>query len=850
MVKTTKARKSRRLRLPMAVMAAVLALPSAMQAQDEEEIQEQPTERIQVVGSHIKRIDMEGVSPVITISRDDIDASGVNTVSELLKNFTGSSFGARTSTAGNAASGAETISLKGLGATRTLVLLDGRRLTKDPLLQAPDLSLIPTAAIERVEILNEGASALYGSDAVGGVVNIITRKDYQGAEVFARQSWTSQKGGETASAGWVGGTSSDRSSFVGVITYSEQENIRSADRAGERGRTSSIGAPGSYIDADGNSQAFPNCPPEMVVDLGNGASRCEYDFTKVADRRPEVKRWSSLFNYRYDFHPNVSFHTSFGMTHARTRDQYAPSPSRGLTMSAEAAQDLNLPNQPEGDLTFNYRWESLGPRQFRQEVNGFNISTGFEGLLANRFDWDVYVTRSRSGRNTMTTSGVAIKDKLEEAIASGEINPFAEDPAEQGDVNPYRYKPFSKQTSVRTQVDAKIAGELFALGDGAVNFALGGSTSAEEYSIKYDNLTLNRNVTDGIGGEADGSREVNSAFVEFSLNPLQALELQLAGRFDDYSDFGSTINPKLAFRYQLLDSMLFRGSWGTGFKAPDLDQLYAGPSNGFPTFFDPIACNATGLDVDCRRQQHEVVQRGNPDLEEETFNAYNFGFVFQPTTDLNLALDYNSIILEGVIGSDSFLEGIGKALEAGIDVADYGVDIERDANQRIVIVRTPNLNVAKQEVQSLTLDLNYRLTTGIGRFRFSSVHTQLLSFKEEPFPGLGLEQLLNKETRPALRNNTSVNWSSTNNVHRVLVLARTIGAYDGIEVGGKKEAMPSNTEFDLNYALLLPWNGTVELGAVNVFNEPYPIDPNANLVNIDLYNITGRSYYAGYTQRF
>ncbi|SMF03268.1 TonB-dependent receptor domain-containing protein [Pseudobacteriovorax antillogorgiicola] len=836
------------------ILLGILAMPALGQETNQEN---KKPERMKVVGSHIKRIDSEGASPVISISRDDISSSGANTVSQLLKNYTGSSFGARSSTSGNAAAGAETVSLKGLGATRTLVLLNGRRLLKDPLLQAPDLSLIPTTAVERVEILNEGASALYGSDAVGGVVNIITRKDFSGSEFFARKSWTKEEGGGKATAGWIGGSADENSNYVGVVSYTEEESIRSSNRVGEAGLTSSTGNPGTYYDANDNSYAFPDCPAADLVTNSDGTSQCRFDYTKYSDVKPEVKRLSGMFNYQYDITPDVSLFTSFGVSQARTRDQFAPSPSRGLVISAEAADELGLSDllpeiEPGEQVKFDYRFLELGPRKFRQEINTIQLATGFEGVLLNNYDWMVGVSQARTSRLNMTTEGIAVKDKVVDAINTGAYNPFDPSSSELNNLDSFSYKPFSQQISQQRQVDARISGEIMELGAGPWAFAIGGSFALDEYHVKYDDLTLRSNVTSGIAGEGDGSRDVKSMFLEFGLLPIEDLEVQIAARYDEYSDFGDTLNPKLSLGYSIADSLLLRTSYGTGFKAPDLDQLYDGPSNGFPRFFDPVACEANPDNAnDCKAQQHETVQGGNRDLKEETFVSFNIGLIYQPTADFNLSLDYNDIVLEDVISrdTDSALSGILDAVERGIDVEQYGVKIERDGNSRIVLMTAPNLNLARREVKTVTLQAGYRLNLGIGRLKFDTMHSHILSYKEEPFPGLGVEELRGLDDRPIYRNNTTFTYQSIDRNHGVQLLARTIGDYKGVEVQGERAKMPAHVEWDVNYTWTTPIDSTVELGAINVLQKRYPIDPEAGGVDIDIYNITGTSYYLGYSQR-
>ncbi|MFT5669869.1 MAG: iron complex outermembrane receptor protein, partial [Glaciecola sp.] len=208
---------------------SVLSLSGAAVAQEEAEVEES-VEKIQVTGSRIRRADMEGSLPVTVIDRAAIEFSGQTSVADLLRNTSFNSTGSFRPQSGSSAQGVSSVNLRGLGASRTLVLIDGRRLPKSPSTgSSQDLNAIPVAAVERVEILTDGASAIYGSDAIGGVINIITRKDFNGVEIKLGASQIEHEGGDREEGSVVFGTSTDKASIIGGVSWNKRDIVFARD---------------------------------------------------------------------------------------------------------------------------------------------------------------------------------------------------------------------------------------------------------------------------------------------------------------------------------------------------------------------------------------------------------------------------------------------------------------------------------------------------------------------------------------------------------------------------------------------------------------------------------------------
>lgn len=264
-----------------------------------------PIERIEVTGSHIRRIDTEGAAPVQTITRKDIDKTGYNSVADVLRDTTVSSFGGTREASGSTAAGNAHVDLRGLGASNTLVLLNGQRLPSDAVTGAVDLNLIPMAAVERIEILKDGASAIYGSDALGGVVNIITRKDFVGSEVSLNQSTPELAGGRRRDISLVNGINRGRFNMVNVVQYRDNEKIFSRDRSWSSNGVSNLGSPGSYRNAGEKWQADPNCPPDRIRHTPSG-DFCTFKYSDYSTELPALQQVGLLSESNVELNFNDS----------------------------------------------------------------------------------------------------------------------------------------------------------------------------------------------------------------------------------------------------------------------------------------------------------------------------------------------------------------------------------------------------------------------------------------------------------------------------------------------------------------------------------------------------------------
>jgi iron complex outermembrane recepter protein len=826
-------------------------------------------ERLEVTGSHIRRIDVEGPSPVQIIDREALDKTGYNSVSDVLRDITASAFGGAREASGSTAAGVATVNLRGLGATRTLVLLDGKRLPADPVAQAVDLNLIPMAAVERIDILKDGASATYGSDALGGVVNIITRKDFNGTEIKARGSLMREDGGERTDISLVNGTATNRSKVITVFNYRNNKRIFSRDRDWSKEGVSIFAEPANFQGINGNdtSSLFRMTNNSCTVNPANNL--CSYKFADFSDEIPSIEQFSLFSQFTHDINPDLSFYARLIATRSKIQWQYAPAAAfyeinpTNLGARWNDIRDyvynnsgLSAPAANSGILVRD-RLTDLGPRTSEIETQSFGIQTGLKGYLFDTWQWDTSYEHNKTLRTDLAKGGYLLASKLTSVIGVGadEYNPFA--PAGTRDASGVLktggvlYQPWDQARSSNHFFEAKASGEIFYMFGRPVSMAVGTTYLYDDYQVESDIASINGDVLGSAGGTGGAKRNAVSGFTEFALNPLENLEVQLSGRFDHYNDFGSTINPKLGLRWQANNRLMVRASAGTGFKAPTLQQLYGARSVGNPTFKDEVACNASGSTFDCSAQQYEVTSGGNDKLQEEKSISYNIGSVYQASRRTSFGFDFWGIDLTDAVGVN--LQKLTEAeLKLGAGALNSrGITITRDSNNRIVRMTALNSNIASSKLNGLDLVIAHAHETFVGEISIRMDHSQLLKYTNEFFPGLGEESLFNLGGAPRWRNN--ITFGYTPSFHRAssaLLTAKTIGP--SYKEDPSKGRLARYTEFDFQYNLQLPWKATFTLGVINLFNTQPPFDETlpGTKVSEALYNPFGQSAYVQYTQAF
>lgn len=652
---------------------------------------------VTVTGSHIKRAAITGVGPVSVIDAETIQRSGATSVETLLQRLPASAgFAGSQSNAYWADNGYGTtqVNLRGLGINRTLVLLNGRRIVNGGTgaNSSVDLNVVPVALIQRIEVLKDGASAIYGADAVAGVVNIITKKNFDGAEASIRYGQTFQQDGEDGAVDLAWGMTTDRGSIMAAINYSESGTVNMASRApcglGEVdgrlvcvGSSSTIG--GRALLADGSRVNF-NQDLNGDGDFFEPYSPDEHNFNgnPYLNAVNPIKRMSFSTFGNLALTDNVRVFTELMYTN-RQSDQLATPGSLGLYRPLNIAADH--PTNPTGQdlLLQRRRLLEMGPREFFQDVNTFRTVVGLEGQFGIGWDWSAAVNW---GRNTGVdgSTNVANLDRVEQTLdttvcssAAGAAIPCA-DYLGFGDLTPevFEYIGFTTRDNggnEQKSFTANLSGQLFELPAGWVGMATGIEVRKERGWRDPDQLTVlgiaNNNQQSPIAGEST-AKEV---FAEFAVPLLQdvflaqSLTLNAAVRYSSYDLFGNDTNYKVGLDWQVMPSLKVRANYATAFRIPNVPELFGGVSEGGLTTTDPCSgwsslptssvvyqnCQASGIPAGYTQLGNAIQTTvgGNPNLEPEDAETMTVGAVWTPTfvDDLTLTLDYFNIRIDNAI---------------------------------------------------------------------------------------------------------------------------------------------------------------------------------------------------------
>ncbi|TMM45058.1 TonB-dependent receptor [Colwellia ponticola] len=676
-------------------------------------------ERIEVTGSRIKRTDIEGPSPVQSISRADIDNMGYDNLQQLLERMPvagNGTFSTRGNNQDSTANGSAAVSLRGLGADATLVLINGRRVAISAFAESitnsfVDINSIPVSAIERIDILKDGASAIYGSDAVAGVVNIILKKDIEGLQVNLGYGGTDGPNYEETSGSIVWGAVSEKSSASVIIDYfkntslssNEMGSLGTANQTAYGGEDfrSSRGFPG-YFYVDGVKTIDPDCPADSATSSGS----CLFDYGPYGYITPASERVGAISQFEYNFDTGITAFMEIAVQHNNSISAGAPTPldeDAGLTVPG------SHPNNPFGkDVEIGrYRTVDAGARQWSIESDTLRLVAGLRGEI-NDWSWETAVQKGRS--SSMQTGdrsqGWVRTDFLQQEINAGNYNPFGGVINDPDVIDRITTSLTRRGESHMTSFDANISGEAFSLGDDVVMMAAGIEYREEDVSDIPDDQFQRGLIFGTESVSAAASRDQYAAYVEFSIPVVDSVELQLAGRFDDYSDFGSTTNPKVALHWTPTDEISVRGSWAQGFRAPSLAQIGLGPSEKSQFFIDSYRCAATGQD--CGALDYNIEFSGNPNLEAEESESWNVGVIWAPVADFGLSVDVWSITQDNKIDAEAF--GPVYSAECNDQNSTICVRLAPQAGQSLGVIQKVHStfkNVSSQEVSGIDLSANY-----------------------------------------------------------------------------------------------------------------------------------------------
>ncbi|MCE4553683.1 TonB-dependent receptor [Pelomonas cellulosilytica] len=889
--------------ISLAVMAGLASavIPSFAQQQ---------LERIEITGSAIKRLDAETAVPVTVVKMEDMKKSGITSVEQIMSNL--SAVQASNNTAqsiGSSSGGASFADLRGIGFDKTLVLLNGQRIANNAVDgSAPDLNMIPFAAIDRVEVLRDSASSLYGTDAIGGVINFITKNNYTGATATVGVDSPEHAGGKSRSAnvgfGW-GDLASQGFNVFGVASYRKQDSISGTQRNFNQrvvGGLSYSTDPANYTQdfATYYNPTLPACSGTQVVNV-NG--ECRIVTPAFVDFSPKTETASGMIKGTLAVNENLTLGAEFFIARNRVTTMIAPVPYGGYLLNPGTAY---FPNNPNLNPTFNPADsdptdKTVGNPAFAPTAafpNPVNVQPGFAYVMwrdfpnglrgqMNRNDqnrllltadgsaagWDYAVALGHNRNNVgqFLTSGYGDGDMIGEGLLEGVINPFGaqSDAGNKLLADAAIVGRLQHATGTITDLNAHASrevGDWFGAGR-QTQLALGVEYRHEKFISAADkDLAAKVVVSTGVDPNslAEGSRNVSAFYAELAMPVLKGLDVTASLRYDKYSDFGSSTNPKVSFRYQPVKEWLFRGSASTGFRAPTLYELYGTPAytNTAGDYANPVLCPDGKTGSQCSAQ-FQVLNSGNAALMPEKSRSASLGVAFQPTAALSMSADLWWINLRQTIGSIP-------QFALFTHYADYPALQQyfhfASNNTLSVVSNCPGsgcgyvdqtlLNLGKTRTSGVDLNAEYRVRSAYGAFNLALNSTYVGKYEFQDFKdGYWVNAAgTYGESGPVFRwqHNLTGTWSNANWGAGVSVHHKS-GYYDFDPTDNLRVASYTTTDV---YGSWSPVKAmSLVLGVRNLFDRDPPYTNQSDLFQAGGWDsryadATGRTYYLRATYNY
>ena len=674
---------------------------------------QQQLERVEVTGSSIRRLGAETSLPVTIIKVEDLTRQGVTTTEQAVNHIAAnqSNFGA-SAAIGGTTGGKSEADLRGLSgptgtnANKTLVLLNGRRIANHAFdAAAADLNAIPLAAIDRIEVLRDGASAIYGTDAIGGVINFILKRELVGLEIGGSVQKPQKSGGGDVqrlnASGGFGSLTEQRFNVMATLDWRKQDVLAAADR--DFSKTGIIGTSRSAVTAGTSGTAFPgdlngyepsgplcappNSVPRNTTPANTGAfNSCRYDFSRSVDLLTENEQITGLLRASFAITPDHTASLEYLNANNKSTARVAPAPTSSLMPATSPFFPTGLEN-PGQTLTptpvivpgfaggngvttvpggsANWRQVPAGKRTSGDDTTTERLMAELQGVYSN-WDYKTALGTTQNKSEANVKKGYVNDDLIRQGVWNGVINPFGAQTA------PGQAAIDAAQVVAPTQVgkskvdfiDFRFSNaDLMKMPAGSLGAAFGFEYRKENSS--FEALPITGSLGIDPDSDTSGSRKMSAAYAELSIPAMKDLEVTLAARFDNYTGTGSTFNPKIGVRYQPTKEVLLRGSAATGFRAPTLYEIYGPLSTTFTTdnYDDPLLCPGgvavpgASAGVVCGQQ---VLQRlGGPvalaqpvsSLEPEKSKQFTLGIGFEPSRSMTFGVDYWQINIKNLISS-------------------------------------------------------------------------------------------------------------------------------------------------------------------------------------------------------
>lgn len=853
-----------------------------------------------LTGSRINLANYLGSAPVSIVSAPEIEATGAQSLGELLR-FLPAVIGNQTSTAvSNGGDGTATVTLRGLPASNTLVLVNGRRVSHGGLAgDAFDLNTLSPAAVERIEILKEGASAIYGSDAIAGVVNIIMKRDHPGVQL-ATQYGDSQGGGRrTRSSSLLAGHAFDRGSVLLAASMLGQDPLWSRDRevsASADGRSRggadlrSSATPAARFELEGNTLSLLRDgadyrPGTSGADFGPADDTDLFDFRTHTSALVPSRRRNVYSSLELDLDERNTLIAELAWAHNESRATLAPTPVFTAFESTPLTVAPDQPFNPFGVAIHDLRrrFVELGEREQQDRSTSARAALGLEGLFGEAWEWDATWFWSRTESEQALTSLI---DGERLALALGSpadcradagcvpVNVFGPPGSiDAGQAAYLRARSDVDGRSTLNGIEVNLNGPVGRLAAGEVVLATGASYRREATASRGAPGNPRRTLGGTDISDADGSRRVAELWSEL-LVPLFAttgdahrVDVELAARSSHYSDFGATTNGKLGLRYRPVESLLLRGTWSQGFRAPSLLDLHQSVQQTQAFLSDPCAVARNvgtlpgcALPADPTRVQYLTVIGGNPELEPEESTSVTAGAVWTPAAlpGVMVSVDAFRITQRDVV--DTSAQYILDQNARGYGFADR---VLRDAAGNLQRVIATNINVGRRRVSGLDLDLRYRLPAlALGQVALALESSWIHEYLDQLDPAAPLVDIVGSFADEAAGGMGAIpEWKTRFSVHWNREAWEA--SYRLYHVAELQETVPKSMRrrhidhwlvHDVQLARRFDVLGGLQVGVGidNVFDRKAPFAASAFNDNVDgrTHDLRGRYWYARLSQEF
>ncbi|MFT4255919.1 MAG: TonB-dependent receptor [Pseudoxanthomonas sp.] len=864
---------------------------------------EQVTEidSIQVVGSRLRKSDAEAALPVTIYSEADILATGQPTIAEVLRTLPYNSQGTSTPRPGSTGQGVTDVNLRGLGYGRTLTLINGRRIPVDSTFFGfgVSTSFIPAGAVERIEVLRDGASAIYGSDALAGVVNIVLKDHFDGAEASVSLANPSAAGGNALVTNVTAGLNGERGGLILSVEKRDIDALANRQRKVLRSDYSDLGFgfldnsfPPTYratdFFGDGSNVAGPyateaGCDPATTAVRGpltlvhpvtgetvtvDNQFECRNPTADKTDHLPEFDVRSAFLAGHWNLTDQFKLFAEVLAVNQDTLGRREPVTGT-LTLAASnptnPTYDASPGNPVAGvtsprDVSVLYSLPDAYARELdtqseqRHYVAGFEWSPG-AGTLTGYYQYANQAADSYY-RNALYVAPFAA------AVAAGQLDLFDTSAVA-------AYAPYLRTGLRRTETTLDATGlgwtselPFLRLPGGAIQYGVGYEWRKESIDESCDALSAVYALTGGFCFPFATERKVHAGYVELAFPILDNLEVDYAGRWDSYSlpDFSEPTH-RVAVRYQPFAYLTLRGSYSEGIRAPNLYEINSSSGLTTSTVVDTRACTAAGgntSDTACQPIQVQQILKGGPNLLPEESRTVSWGAIWAPTSKFSLSADFYKVRIDNQI--QNLDDQTVVDLEAqGLDLARYSVALERDANGRITSVTSGSANVPGFSTSGVDVESALNLDFGDrGSFQSRLLLSWVRDFKRPAAPGAPVFDAVGYVNQPEYLGN----WNNTYRLGEWSFNLRFnhVGAYDarsveddrvlGVPYQGRIAAYRT-ADFSITYQA--PWDARISIGARNLTDRMPTINRYAygNLgYGTGLSDINGRVLLLSYTQAF